>query len=85
MRECPHCGTQVRCHRLEEQESEIPIALKEMYKCYQGGNFKEAKGIANRIASKNRQLGLPGLDEEIRVLFKKIKEKRSQTKNTLYA
>ncbi len=70
---------------MEEQEKEIPIALKEVYKLYQEGDFREAKNLANRIASKNRQVGLPGVDEEIRVLFKKIKAKRSQTKNLLYA
>jgi len=70
---------------MEEQEKEIPIALKEVYKLYQEGDFREAKNVANKIASKNRQLGLPGVDEELRVLFKKIKEKRSQTKNLLYA
>ena len=85
MRECPHCGAQVRCHRLEEQENEIPIALKKVYQLYQEGEFREAKNIANKIASKNRQVGLPGIDEELRVLFKKIKAKRLQTKNVLYA
>ena len=61
------------------------MALKKVYQLYQEGDFREAKNLANKIASKNRQVGLPGIDEELRVLFKKIKAKRLQTKNALYA
>ena len=85
MRECPRCGAQVRCHRLEELESELPEQMKIVQRLYKEGEFREAKGIANAIALKNRQLNIPGIDEDLRILFKRIKEKRAATKNTLYA
>lgn len=49
------------------------------------GELKEAKSLANSISRKNLQMAMPGLDEELRVLFKKIKNKRADSMKSVYA
>jgi len=49
------------------------------------GELKEAKSLANSISRKNLQMAMPGLDEELRVLFKKIKNKRAGSMKSVYA
>jgi hypothetical protein len=74
----------VRCHRFEELESELPARMKLAHDLFGSGDLNEAKSVANEVALKNRQLCLPGIDEELRVLFQKIKSKRADKKNMLY-
>lgn len=78
MRRCPRCGAQVRCHRFNELESEIPGQIKSAYKLLEEGDYRKAKSVARDIAEKNRRIELPGIDEELRVLFKRIKMKRDE-------
>ena len=80
MRECPCCGTQLSCHRQNELESEIPAQLKQARELIKKGKIKEAKQIINDASGKNRQFELPGIEEEIRVLYKKLKEIKFKTK-----
>lgn len=58
--------------------------MKQAQGFFDSGDLNEAKSVANEVALKNRQLCLPGIDEELRVLFKKIKGKRSERKSMLY-
>jgi len=85
VRQCPRCGAQVRCHRFDELESEVPEQLKEIYKLLEEGNYKGAKSIARNVAERNRQVTIPGVDDELRALFKKIKVKRDEGRTTLPA
>ena len=85
MRECPRCGTQVRCNRFEELENELPVQIKNATELFMAGELKEAKSLANSISRKNLQMAIPGLDEELRVLFKKIKNKRADSMKSIYA
>ena len=85
MRECPRCGAQLRCHRFEELENELPAQMKSAMELFKAGELKEAKGLANNVARKNLQMNMPGLDEELRVLFKKIKTKRAGSAKSIYA
>lgn len=85
MRECPRCGAQVRCHRFEELENELPAQMKNAMELLKAGELKDAKALANSIAGKNLQMNLPGLDEELRILFKKIKQQRVGSSKSIYA
>ena len=85
MRECPRCGAQLRCHRTEELENELPAQMKNAVELFNTGELKDAKALANNIANKNLQMNIPGLDEELRVLFKKIKNKRAVSTKSVYA
>ncbi len=82
MRKCPRCGAQVTCHRHNELESEIPMQLKKARELIKKGKFREAKQVINDASEKNRQLELPGIGDEIRVLYKKLKGKRAKTETT---
>jgi len=66
-------------------EGGLPGRLKEVYKLLEEGNYRGARGIARDIAEKNRQATLPGVDEELRALFKKIKMKQNEGRTTLSA
>ncbi len=85
MRECPRCGAQLRCHRTEELENELPAQLKKAVELLKAGELQDAKALANNVAQKNAQMNLPGIDEELRVLFKKIKSKRAGSAKSIYA
>ncbi len=85
MRQCPRCGAQVRCHRFDELESEVPGQIKRAYKLLEEENYGEARSVTRDIADKNRQVCLPGIDEELRVLFKRIKMKRDEGRKTFLA
>ena len=85
MRECPRCGAQLRCHRNEELENELPAQMKNAVEFFKAGELKEAKSLANNVARKNLQMNMPGIDEELRVLFKKIKTKRAGSTKSIYA
>ena len=85
MRQCPHCGAQVRCHRFDELESEVQGQLKSVYKLLEeGNNYVEARSVARDLAEKNRKIELPGIEEELRVLFKKIKMMRTEARKTVF-
>lgn len=58
--------------------------MKKAHDLFGSGDLNEAKSVANQVAVKNRSLCLPGIDEELRVLFQKIKTKRADKKNILY-
>ncbi len=85
MRECPRCGAQLRCHRTEELKNELPAQLKKAVELLKAGELQDAKALANNVAQKNAQMNLPGIDEELRVLFKKIKSKRAGSAKSIYA
>jgi hypothetical protein len=59
-------------------ESEVPGQIKRVYRLLEEGNYREARSVSRDIAEKNRQVSLPGIDEELRVLFKRIKMKRDE-------
>jgi len=84
MRECPRCGAQLRCHRADEFKSDVSAQMKHMYELFEQGEHRSSKKIANSIALKNRQYNLSGLDDELRVFFKKLKAKRAETKKTSF-
>jgi phage-related tail protein len=75
----------LRCHRTEELENELPAQLKNAIELLKAGELQDAKALANNIAQKNLQMNLPGIDEELRVLFKKIKSKRADSAKSIYA
>ena len=80
MRECPRCGAQVSCDKHAELESEVPVQLCQARDFIKYGKYNEAKQLINNASNKNRQLELPGIEEEIRVLYKRLKEIKSKTK-----
>ena len=80
MRECPHCGAQVSCNRHIELESEVPDQLNQALEFIKDGQYNEAKQLINNASEKNRQLELPGIEDEIRILYKKLKEIKPKTK-----
>lgn len=61
-----------------EMSEEIPKEIKAAHKFLDEGDYKRAKVIANSIARINRQINLPGVDEEVKVLLEKIREKRTE-------
>ena len=58
------------------------MQLKKAGELIKKGKFREAKQIINDASEKNRQLELPGIGDEIRVLYKRLKEKRAKTETT---
>jgi hypothetical protein len=44
------------------------------------GQYDEAKRFINAASERNRQLELPGIEDEIRSLYKKLKKIRPKTK-----
>jgi hypothetical protein len=61
-----------------EMSEEIPKEIKAAHKFLDEGDYKRAKVVANSIARINRQINLPGVDEEVKVLLEKIREKRTE-------
>ena len=66
-----------------EMEEEVPKELKAAHKLLEEGDYMRAKTIANSIAKINRQVDLPGIDEKLRILFEKIRMKRSEARKTM--
>jgi len=81
IRKCPRCGAQLQCNPFTELEIEIPAQLKKARELIKKEKFKEAKIAINDASMKNRQRGLPGIEDEVRVLYKELKGKRAKTKN----
>jgi hypothetical protein len=65
-----------------EMEEEAPKELKAAHKLLEEGDYVRAKTVANSIARINRQLNIPGLDEELKVLFEEIRKKRVEARKT---
>jgi hypothetical protein len=65
-----------------EMEKEAPKELQAAHKLLEEGDYIRAKTIANSIARINRQLNIPKLDEELKVLFEKIRKKRAEARKT---
>ncbi|MBL0699858.1 MAG: hypothetical protein JJV92_03120 [Desulfosarcina sp.] len=68
------------CNRHVELESEVPSQLCQARDFIKAGKYSEAKQLISNASEKNRQLELPGIEEEIRVLYKRLKEIKSKTK-----
>ncbi len=84
MRECPRCGAQLRCHRADEFKSDVSAQMNHMYELFEQGDHRSSKKIANNIALKNRQYNLPGVDDDLKIFFKKLKTKRAEAKKTSF-
>ena len=84
VRECPRCGSKFSSHALEEVVDEVSKDLKEAHKLLEEGDYRGAKRYANIVAAKTSLQGIPGVDDELRVLFKKIKARRAEARNSLY-
>jgi len=63
-----------------EMAEEIPKELKAAHKLLEEGDYMRAKTVVNSVASLNRQLKLPGIDEKVKVLFENIKIKRTEAR-----
>ena len=84
VRECPRCGTKFRCHRPEELVDEVSNDLKKAHELLEKGDYRGAKKYANIVAAKTSLQGIPGVDDDLRVLFKKIKVRRAEARDSLY-
>ena len=62
----------------DEMKDAIPKEIKAAYKFLEEGDFRRAKTIANSVAKMNRQINLAGIDDELKVLFEKIRMKRAE-------
>jgi hypothetical protein len=62
----------------DEMKDAIPKEISAAYKFLEEGDFKRAKTIANSAAKMNRQVNLAGIDDELKVLFEKIRVKRAE-------
>jgi hypothetical protein len=49
-----------------------------------GNNYVEARSVARDLAEKNRKIELPDIEEELRVLFKRIKTMRTEARKTVF-
>ncbi|WP_035264135.1 hypothetical protein [Desulfosarcina sp. BuS5] len=58
----------------------MPDQLRQAREFIKNGQYDEAKQLINNASEKNRVLTLPGIEEEIRILYKKLKEIKSKTK-----
>lgn len=66
----------------DEMKEEIPKEIRAAYKLLEEGDYRRAKTVVNSIARMNRQLNLPGIDEELKVLFEKVRLKRAEAGKT---
>ena len=62
----------------DEMKDAIPKEINAAYKFLEEGDFRRAKTIANSVAKMNRQVNLAGIDDELKVLFEKIRVKRAE-------
>jgi len=61
----------------DEMKDAIPKEINAAYKFLEEGDFRRAKTIANSVAKMNRQVNLAGINDELKVLFEKIRMKRA--------
>lgn len=67
----------------DEMREEIPKEIKAAYKLLEEGDYMRAKTVANSIAKMNRQLNIPGIDEELKVLFERIRRIKAKKTSAL--
>ncbi|MBL0699583.1 MAG: hypothetical protein JJV92_01720 [Desulfosarcina sp.] len=66
--------------RHAELESEVPAQLCQARDFIKDGKYSEAKQLLSNASEKNSHLVLPGVEGEIRILYKRLKEIKPKTK-----